>query len=233
MSHLGMFAKYWQAGRVKTRLAVELGEVLAADLYLVFLQHLTLNLQHCCDQRTLVFSPSEAGDLFHSKFGDTWAYRPQSDGDLGDRLADFFRCSSRPTESPGKVLVIGSDTPHLSPALIAQAEQQLDQCPVVLGPSQDGGYYLLGLDLHSIPAELDLFGEMPWSTDQVWAETVRRLDLCNLSFARLPEMVDVDNLRGLKSLLRDLEQLNKPEDEGLRQDLNCLLSRSRQGGQVE
>lgn len=233
MSHLGMFAKYWQAGRVKTRLAAELGDVLAADLYLVFLEHLISNLQHCCDQRTLVFSPSEAGDRFHSKFGDTWAYRPQSDGDLGDRLADFFRWSSCPTGSRSKVLVIGSDTPHLSPELIARAEQQLDQCPVVLGPSQDGGYYLLGLDLQSIPSDLDLFREMPWSTDQVWSETVSRLDRCNLSYTRLPEMIDVDNLRGLEKLLRDLEQSNNPQDECLLRDLGSLLSRARQGGQVE
>ncbi|MCH2180570.1 MAG: TIGR04282 family arsenosugar biosynthesis glycosyltransferase [Mariniblastus sp.] len=233
MSHLGMFAKYWQAGRVKTRLAVELGEQLAADLYLVFLQHLMTNLQQCCDRRTLVFSPVETGGQFQSKFGDTWAYRAQSEGDLGDRLADFLRWSASQTEGGGKVLLIGSDTPHLAPSLIVQAEQRLDHSPVVLGPSQDGGYYLLGLDLPSLPPGLDLFAEMPWSTDQVWEETVKRLDRHELPYGRLPALLDVDDGEDLKELLRELDQSSDPEEHRLREALNATLSGSRLGGQIE
>lgn len=232
MSHLGMFAKYWQAGRVKTRLAARLGDQLAADVYLVFLEHLTNTLESCCDQRTLVVSPWKSCDLFESKFGDTWNYQPQSDGDLGNRLSDFFWQTARQTGASGKIIVIGSDTPRLGPGIISQTEQRLDSYPVVLGPSQDGGYYLVAINANFVSADIDLFKEMPWSTDQVLAETLKRLVDHGLPCHLLPEMSDVDDFTDLQRLWQELKGATGPSDQQLLERLRSAVSAMFQEGVI-
>lgn len=230
MSHLGMFAKYWQAGRVKTRLAARLGDQLAADVYLVFLEHLTNTLETCCDQRTLVFSPCQSRDRFESMFGDAWSYQPQSDGDLGRRMYDFFSHAARRTGADGKIIVIGSDAPRLAPNIILQAEQRLDSYPVVLGPSQDGGYYLVGINAHRVSADIDLFIGIPWSTDQVLAQTLKRLLDHDLHHYLLPEMLDVDDLAGLQRLWYELKNATDPADQQLMERLRTTVSDRFQQG---
>ncbi len=233
MSHLGMFAKHWQAGQVKTRLAASIGPSAAADIYLVFLEHLVDTLDCCADCRTLVFAPEDKLELFESQFGDTWDYQAQAQGDLGRRLSHFFHQSTRQAATQGKSIVIGSDTPHLRPEVISEVESLLDHYPVVLGPSQDGGYYLIAINTNVMPMEVDLFSEIPWSTDQVLQHTLDRLDNHGLQYHLLSEMLDVDDLAGLKNLFDELQGAADPVDLQLIKRLRFVVAELPLQGLVE
>ena len=222
MAHLGIFAKYWQAGRVKTRLAAGLGNQPAAELYLIFLEHLTNSLMDCCDRRTLVYSPDQHRDAFVKQFGDAWNYVAQVEGGLGTRLSQFFSCPKN-TPADGKLIVIGSDTPNLRPDMILQASKRLDHSPVVLGPSKDGGYYLIGRNTHLSANEVDLFDKIPWSTQGVLKETVRRLETAQVPYHQLPTMCDVDDLTDLRDLMRALKATRNPTDLRLMERIQIYL----------
>ncbi|HNC74500.1 MAG TPA: TIGR04282 family arsenosugar biosynthesis glycosyltransferase, partial [Elusimicrobiota bacterium] len=112
----------------------------------------------------------------HPRFPDLrWAGHPvpffeQEGANLGDRLNHAFDRMFR--EDHRQTVVIGSDAPEITVDRLTEAFQSLDRHDAVIGPARDGGYYLLGLR-KSRPA---LWTDMPWSSDGVLAETVRRLD---------------------------------------------------------
>jgi glycosyltransferase A (GT-A) superfamily protein (DUF2064 family) len=86
------------------------------------------------------------------------------------------------------VILIGADAPGLTVAILRQAVSALDECPAVIGPALDGGYYLLG---YRDPVPF-LFDDMPWGTDAVFAETMRRLEARKVETARLEALADID-----------------------------------------
>ena len=87
-----------------------------------------------------------------------------------------------------KVAIIGSDCPYLSPALIDEAFAALDRVDVVLGPSNDGGYYLLGMRSMTNT----LFEDISWSTGEVLGQSLDKLWLAGKSFAKLDYLDDID-----------------------------------------
>jgi glycosyltransferase A (GT-A) superfamily protein (DUF2064 family) len=101
----------------------------------------------------------------------------QGDGDLGARLA---RAAAEPP-----VLLLGADVPDVSPALLQAAAAALADHPLVIGPAEDGGYWLLGL-AEPMP---QLFGGVAWGTDTVFAETRARAPVAP---ALLPMLADLD-----------------------------------------
>jgi glycosyltransferase A (GT-A) superfamily protein (DUF2064 family) len=147
-------------------------------------------------------------------------------------MDDFFRTSF--AGGAQQVVLIGSDSPTLPRDFIQQAFDELRRHEVVLGPTDDGGYYLIGLSRGTWPRLTEtqvrvserlahvtsepyrvppIFDDMPWSTPQVWPETIRRLDERGHSYAILPAWYDVDEPRDLKRL-RD--ELLRTTDEYLR-----------------
>ena len=140
---LGIFAKYWEPGQVKTRLAQSLEPQQAAQLYLIFLKHLLRRCSEFPYQKILAFSPNQRRcdfqDLLTNLSLDDWSLIPQCEGDLGDRMQHFFdtrlrQVDAEPQESPSVVL-IGSDSPHLPKSYYEQAFEilQTGQQQVVLG----------------------------------------------------------------------------------------------------
>jgi rSAM/selenodomain-associated transferase 1 len=198
MRHLGVFAKYWRPGAVKTRLAAEVGAKPASELYRGFLATLLRRLRAVADTRTIVFTPRERRREFEHLAGASWRVAPQLDGDLGRRMADFFAAAF--AEGAGQVVLIGSDSPNVPAALIDVAFARLRSVPVVLGPARDGGYYLIGAAERVPP----VFAGVAWSSPNVWQQTVQRLEDAHCPFAQLPEWYDVDDLAGLRRLHRDL-----------------------------
>ena len=89
-SHLALFAKFWRPGKVKTRLAVTLGNQPACQVYFEFLSHLIDQLGQAADRRTVVYSPASSQQEFSEVCGQRWELELQSAGDLGDRLGHFF-----------------------------------------------------------------------------------------------------------------------------------------------
>ena len=197
---IGLFAKFWEPGTVKTRLAKLLGAEPACAVYVEFLTHLVRKLATVGDQRYIVFSPTDKQDEFKNFCGevlskDTWQLTPQVDSDLGTRMRTFFdQQFARPAVE--KVIVIGADSPQLTLGMIGKAFAELDHHDVVIGPSTDGGYYLLGMRTQSA----DLFSGIQWSDPSVYLDTVARLDRINLSRFELPPLTDVDEYHDLEAL---------------------------------
>jgi rSAM/selenodomain-associated transferase 1 len=214
MRQLGMFAKYWQPGAVKTRLAAGIGDEPASEIYRCFLRTLVRRLQAAADRRVIVYAPRTRRGEFASLAGDQWALEPQATGDLGRRMSQFF--DSALARDKGSIVLIGSDSPTLPIQYVEQAFDLLREFPVVLGPSRDGGYYLIGAARH-IPC---VFTDIAWSSSRVWEQTVARLRHQGSRFATLPSWYDVDDLNGLGVLRAELHQ------EFVRDESLCELRQS-------
>jgi rSAM/selenodomain-associated transferase 1 len=185
---LGLFAKWPEPGRVKTRLAAATSAGWAADVARAFLRDLAVRLAGVGDRRVLAFAPRDAGALFADAMGASFALVPQSDGDLGRRLATFF--TDEFAAGAAAIVVIGTDSPTLPNAFIDQAFAALEQADVALGPATDGGYYLVGCARRVPP----IFDGISWGGPTVLAETVARLAEPAWRLALLPPWYDVDTL---------------------------------------
>ena len=207
MKLLGMFAKYWQPGTVKTRLAAAIGPEPASQLYRQFLETLLNRLHGVADRHVLAFFPAERRIEMQSVAGTGWQLWPQSGDDLGQRMQSFFQTAR--DHGATKTVLIGSDSPNLPEEWVRMAFSLLDDAPVVLGPSEDGGYYLLGVS-GQLP---DIFAGISWSTPHVWEETTSRLQHDGGKFAVLPQWYDIDELTDLRRMNAELqaaEQLDVP-----------------------
>jgi len=199
---LGLFAKYWQPGKVKTRLASSLGPERAASIYREFVFSMLSRLSVAADERVLAFSPEDRVDDFAEPtfacWPKSWRLEPQSDGDLGTRMKNFF--AKRFAEGYEQVVLLGTDSPNVPVDYVAQALRELQSHDVVLGPSEDGGYYLVGAR-RQVPA---IFEGIPWSTPKVWQVTTDALRLAGNSFATLPPWYDVDERADYERLIVEL-----------------------------
>lgn len=120
-------------------------------------------------------------------------------GDVGVAMCSAIACAldHRATQ----VVLIGSDLPSLPPAHIAHAFARLDDgADVVLGPAEDGGYYLIAATAPH-PA---LFAGIAWSTNAVYAQTVARIEAAGLSLATIPPWYDIDGMADLRRCMADL-----------------------------
>ncbi|MCP4193183.1 MAG: glycosyltransferase [Planctomycetaceae bacterium] len=202
MDELAIFAKYWQPGQVKTRLGVEIGMNSSSAIYRQFVVTLLDRLQTEADQRILAFAPTQYHRDFEQLPGaSNWQLTPQSSGDLGERMSQFFR--QRFQAGASRVVLIGSDSPSLPLPYIRDAFQQLHTHDAVFGPSVDGGYYLVGMRK---PLEF-LFEGIEWSTENVWRQTLQRIrsNSVEIALAVLPQWYDVDTLTELKRLVDELD----------------------------
>lgn len=182
-----VFAKPPVPGRVKTRLAVAIGEEEAAQLASAMLGDVWNAVASVADALPVLAS-AEAAAFPHLPAGITiWL---QGEGDLGQRME---RIAKRGIAAAGRVLLLGADSPELRPEHIGLALQTLQMHDAVIGPSFDGGYYLLGLA--RCPDGL-LLG-LPWSTPETCTRTEERLQSLDFSLALLPPLGDVDVLADL------------------------------------
>jgi rSAM/selenodomain-associated transferase 1 len=183
-----VFAKYPEPGRCKTRLAKSLGEEDALRIYAALLSH-TLSVVSATAFRKILFvDPPERAAEAH-----TWApgmdlYLPQSDGDLGARLWDAV--DRRLAAGAKRIILLGCDCPQISKDTVTSSFAALDFHDVVLGPTVDGGYYLLALKA----GHASLFQDIPWSTELVLERTLNILKIQSLSYLSLDTFSDVDTL---------------------------------------
>jgi uncharacterized protein len=203
---LAMLAKLWTPGHVKTRLAASLGPERAAAIQRLFVETLAARFGQTADDRNIVFMPPAAEKAFLAVAKDRWRLTPQADGDLGSRMRNFFEEAL--TQFDGVVL-IGSDSPDLPVEFANDAFAALESHDVVLGPAQDGGYYLVGA-ARIVPP---IFDEVPWSTAQVWPQTIDRLRARNCRWHELPAWFDVDEIHDLRALAERLVATQHREGE--------------------
>ncbi len=181
-----IFVKNPIEGEVKTRIAKTVGHAKAVEIYRELLQytHEVVETLPVADYAKTVYY----GDFINDN--DLWngwqkAIQPQ-DGDLGDRMKQAFR--EQFALGADRVVIIGSDCLDLKPQHLQEAFQQLQEHDVVLGPSTDGGYYLLGMSL----LHEGIFDGMPWSQPELMEETKAVLTQNNISYALLEPLTDID-----------------------------------------
>jgi rSAM/selenodomain-associated transferase 1 len=202
-----IMAKAPRPGEVKTRLCPPLSPAEAAALYRCFLLDKIAQVRALRGVRAAIaYTPADGRALFEG-LAPGFRLLPQRGRDLGARLRAGFEALF--AEGHQGALAIDSDTPTLPPAFLAQAVERIADpaTDLVLGPSEDGGYYLIGLRaLHA-----ELFEGMPWSTARVMPETLRRAAGLGLSVAQLPPWYDVDVAPDLERLRRALAGSDGPE----------------------
>ncbi|MEO5947919.1 MAG: TIGR04282 family arsenosugar biosynthesis glycosyltransferase [Chitinophagaceae bacterium] len=179
-----LFVRKPELGKVKTRLAATIGNEKALAIYEELLQH-TFEITQSLSFLKFVFyvNAIEHNDLWRAE---GFIKRLQSDADLGGKMKDAF--AEVIQEGYEKVVIIGSDCFQLTTAIIQQAFELLNKNEIVIGPANDGGYYLLGMKkLYGF-----IFDNKKWSTETVFGDTVQDLKKYNVSFTTLPILTDVD-----------------------------------------
>ncbi len=190
--HLIIFVKNPELGKVKTRLAAAIGDEKALEIYtqLLRITHDQTKpvdcIKHVCYSEYV--NEQDMWDKAH------YHKHVQSGDDLGERmLGAFLGVFDQGAE---KMVIIGSDCPKIKTTIIQEAFDKLDNYDVVIGPAQDGGYYLIGM---KCPLPM-LFKNKEWSTDSVFADTILDLIDMGLTHYRLPELSDLDTIYDLALL---------------------------------
>lgn len=209
-------AKAPVAGTVKTRLVPPLTPAQAAEVCRALLLDQFDHLRNFAGaQRYVFYTPADAEKSLGELAGADYTYLAQSGGDLGARMRQVFIDLSRLGHR--NIILIGSDLPALPLAILEEAFRQLARAErrVLLGPSEDGGYYLVGMN-RPTP---EIFANMTWSHDRVFADTTARLDALSLTYSVLPTWFDLDVAEDFQRLW----QLPKSElRAGLSRTLACL-----------
>lgn len=184
-----IFARFPEPSKVKTRLIPALGAEAAAALHAEMTAH---TFHWARELRRLNGVDLEirfdGGSIIamNGHFGCDLRYVRQCEGDLGSRLTEGFQQAFECGFS--EVLAVGTDCPAITTALAIQAFNCLETHDVVVGPAEDGGYYLIGLKSFS-PR---VFERIEWGTERVLDQTLERVEETKLSAAQLVELADVD-----------------------------------------
>jgi rSAM/selenodomain-associated transferase 1 len=222
---LGLFAKWPSPGAAKTRL-IPGDPVMGARVARAFLLDTLDRLAGIDARRVLAFTPPQAGGEFEAVAAGRFELEPQGDGDLGQRLAAFFR--RRFAEGSDAVVAVGADSPTLPPEYVLQAYGALATAHFVVGPAADGGYYLIGCGRRLPP----VFDGIDWGTSLVLGQTVARLSAVDGNLEVLPPWYDVDTPGDWAMLAGHLAALRRsgvdpgvPRTEALVRDIGPILGR--------
>ena len=192
-----VFVKSPEAEGVKSRLAAAVGEQKTRRVYRCFVEDLLDSLDKGNYCLKIFFYPPDEQPVLSRWLGDDRFYEPQAGEDLGQRMKNAFeKCFA---EGFDKAILIGSDSPDLPREIIDEGFAALTSCDAVIGPSCDGGYYLIGFKSETFPP--DLFSDILWSTGGVLKSTRAILDKKGLRVFVLPPWRDIDTYEDLKALL--------------------------------
>ncbi|WP_242140636.1 TIGR04282 family arsenosugar biosynthesis glycosyltransferase [Sphingomonas sp. TREG-RG-20F-R18-01] len=179
-----LFTRYPEPGRAKTRLIPALGPEGAAALHRRLTEH-TLAAVRASDLPHELRVTGAPPDAFLEWLGPV-EIADQGEGDLGERLER--------AGPPYPTLFIGADAPDLSADLLVQASQALLNRTAVIGPAEDGGYWLLGL----AQPITGIFRDIAWSSDRVFNQTISRLAATGVTPELLPRLSDCDRPEDLE-----------------------------------
>ncbi len=193
-----VFMKAPRPGGVKTRLQPELTPEQALHLYRAMGLDLLENVRSQAYHLRIHFWPPDAEGEMQEWLGEEACF-PQRGGDLGAKMHGAF-CDTF-AEGYRRVIIIGSDLPHLDHALIEGAFDRLADHDIVLGPTEDGGYYLIGLKA----PHAHLFEAVEWSTERVWEQTLRNIRHLGLRLHTLPRLADIDTWAEVQQLWQALQ----------------------------
>lgn len=187
---LAVFFKVPILGKVKTRLASEIGE---KKSLLIYTQMLDDTFKKVTKLNNVDVCGFYDGEEYSQNL--TFICYKQEGRDLGERLINAF--SKLFSEGYNKVCIIGADSPTLPEKYIHSAFSMLDKVDVVIGPTIDGGYYLIGLKT----LYPKLFEDISWGSKTVFDETLKKIHSVRLTYHILPKWFDIDRLSDLQKWL--------------------------------
>lgn len=193
-----IFARYPVEGKVKTRLAANIGNKYAVEFYKLISRKIINRIKVIRNSYKYVFySDEKEKDIVKKWLGRSFLYSHQEGNDLNERMTDAFRKVF--SHGANKVIIVGTDIPDLSKELINKAISDLDKNDVVIGPSKDGGYYLLGMKKFT-PG---LFEDIEFSTETVFAKTIEKIKMLGLTYTTLETLQDIDTEDDLVRWIND------------------------------
>ncbi len=198
------FLKYPEPGHVKTRLAPDLGEDGAADFYSSIAERVITEVYPLNRDYDLLLyvDPHHTMDQYRAWLGDSWKIEFQKGRDLGERM----QCALGDVLASGyeKAAIIGSDCIGMDEDFIDEVFNDLDSNDFVIGPSSDGGYFLLALK-ESYPW---LFERVTWSSEEVIEVTLDRIEAREMTVKELDEKMDVDTIKDLVEFRKSLPEVH-------------------------
>ena len=191
-----IFYRNPELGKVKTRLAVNVGEEKALAIYLMMASHTKAIAEKVATDKVIYYT--DFIDREDNWPNEKFDKKLQHGIDLGERMAGAFADGF----SAGfeRICVVGTDCFELTAEIIAEAFHELEQTEVVIGPAKDGGYYLLGMTRLIAP----LFKNKKWSTDTVYDDTINDLNKIGQNFSKLECLTDVDEEKDLPASVKKL-----------------------------
>lgn len=193
---LSVMVKAPLPGLVKTRLAATIGDAAALAAYRAMAATVLAAADASRLPVTVSYAPAEHLDRVAALCGPGRRYAAQVEGDLGARMAGALAAAF--ADGAEAALLVGSDLPLLSADLLRQAARELEANQAVLGPAEDGGYYLIGFTRAGFLPEV--FRDMPWSTARVAEMSLARLAAAGRTVALLPRLADCDAAADLDRL---------------------------------
>lgn len=185
-----VFVKNLIPGTVKTRLADEIGTDLALEVYKNLVMHTSDVTDKLKMDRAIYYS--EYVELYDFFDDEVYSKHIQEGDDLGQRMLNAFFDGIE--DGYEKVVLVGSDVPGLSQKIIQDAFVQLDDHDVVIGPAEDGGYYLIGMK----NAHKQLFEGMEYSNPNVFQELVSAVESSGMKYATTETLIDLDTKEDMK-----------------------------------
>lgn len=199
-----VFVKYPEKGRVKTRLAEDIGSENAAELYKRFTEDILESLTDIKAAKLVFFCPRDRRKEFMIWLGGGYQFYPQLGNDLGERMKNAFTFGFK--EGYQNMIILGSDSPDIPKAIIKEALNSLLIKDAVIGPAQDGGYYLIGFKKDSFNSSI--FERIEWGANTVYGKTVDILNKKNISFHVLPQWRDIDTYEDMKVFFQNNQNKN-------------------------
>ncbi len=199
---LVLYVKYPEPGNVKTRLGRDIGEHRASELYRDMAERVLTEIYPLGQSYDLRIYCDPTRDIASYKawLGTQLQLCLQQGDSLGDRLQttvqEVFALEYE------QVIIIGSDCLGLDEDIMNTWFSHLDQRDIVIGPALDGGYYLIGMT----QAHVELFDQIPWSTDAVLDATLARVEHQGLSHLLLEKRIDIDTLDDLTAFRETLNE---------------------------
>jgi len=206
---LAVFARAPVLGKVKTRLSPPLTAEQARALHRALvedtLDHLKRIERPGIERLLLLSEPLQDPSALTVPSG--WTTTVQAGGGLGERLASLFDMGFR--RGVSRLVVLGSDSPTVPPEVVHDAFDDLEHRKVVLGPAEDGGYYLLGCS-EWIP---ELFQDIDWGTPEVLEQTMNIVKARKISVSTLIRWYDIDRSEDLEKLRQEIAYLQRSMPE--------------------
>ncbi len=191
------FIKNPEKGKIKTRLAKDLNEEFVLDLYKCFVNDILSTLNNSKYDFKIFYYPPESLNKIKEWLGVHYSFVQQKGKDLGIKMKNAFIDVFK--SNYNKVIIIGSDMPNISNKIFINSFNNLDSNDAVIGPSFDGGYYLLGFNKETFLYKI--FYNIKWSSSLVFNSTIDIFKKNNYKVSILNLMNDIDTISDLKKFI--------------------------------